>query len=125
VLCTNGHNNYDYVQACRLCGVTTFVAPSAAFTPPPQTNGMAVASMVLGIVWLVGVGSVLALVFGYKAKGQIGQSGERGEGMATAGIVLGWVGIAGAIFEIFFLSVLFHTVTHIVHLPPCQFNCPQ
>jgi hypothetical protein len=122
MLCTNGHNNFDYVPACRICGVTTFIAPTVVLKPPPETNGMAVASMVLGIVWLYGLGSVLALVLGYQAKRQIGSSGERGEGMATAGIVLGWVGIVGAIFVIFFLSVLFHTV-HDVHLPPCQFNC--
>lgn len=61
-----------------------------------ETNGFAVASLVLGIVWIMGLGSVLALVFGYIAKGQIGSSGGRqtGRGMAIAGIVLGWVGVA-------------------------------
>jgi hypothetical protein len=29
-----------------------------------QTNGLAIASMVLGIVWVYWLGSVLALVFG-------------------------------------------------------------
>jgi len=59
------------------------------------TNGLAVASMVLGIVWVYWIGSILALIFGYIAKGQINQSGGRqtGKGMAIAGIVLGWVGI--------------------------------
>ena len=60
---------------------------------PPQvpTNGLAVASMVLGILCLYGIGSILALVFGYQAKGQIERSGgrESGRGMAIAGIVLG------------------------------------
>lgn len=65
--------------------------------PPVQitTNGFAVASLVLGIVWAMGIGSILALVFGYVAKSQIEQSGGRqtGSGMAIAGIVLGWVGV--------------------------------
>jgi hypothetical protein len=54
-----------------------------------------VASLVLGIVWLMGLGSILALVFGYIAKEQIDRSGGRqtGRGMAVAGIVLGWVGV--------------------------------
>lgn len=59
------------------------------------TNGFAIASLVLGIVWAMGVGSILALVFGYMAKSQIDQSAdeETGRGMAIAGIVLGWVGV--------------------------------
>jgi Domain of unknown function (DUF4190) len=63
------------------------------YAPPPRTNGLAIASMVLGIVWLYWIGSILALVFGYIAKRQIRERGENGGGMATAGIVLGWVGV--------------------------------
>jgi uncharacterized protein DUF4190 len=60
-----------------------------------KTNGLAIASMVLGILWLWWIGSVLALVFGMVAKSQIDNSGglQQGRGMAIAGIVLGWVGI--------------------------------
>jgi hypothetical protein len=58
---------------------------------------MSIASLVLGIIWLYGLGSILALVFGYVALRQIGQRNEGGRGMAIAGVVLGWVGVAGAI----------------------------
>lgn len=60
-----------------------------------STNGMAIASMVLGILWLYWIGSVLALVFGYIARKQIDASGgaQGGRGMAIAGIVLGWIGV--------------------------------
>lgn len=53
--------------------------------------------MVLGILWIYCVGSILALVFGYKARKEIDQSGgaQQGRGMATAGIVLGWIGVIG------------------------------
>jgi hypothetical protein len=65
-------------------------------------NGMAIASMVLGIVWIYWIGSILALVFGYIAKGQIRERNESGAGMATAGIVLGWVGVGIlAVFLVF------------------------
>lgn len=67
-----------------------------------RTNGMAIASMVLGILWLWWIGSVLALVFGYVAKSQIRDRNELGGGMATAGIVLGWVGVGlFALFVVF------------------------
>jgi hypothetical protein len=74
--------------------------PAAA--PPPYaagvaqtTNGLAVASLVLGILWLFWLGSLLALIFGYIGKSQIDQSGgaQGGKGLAIAGIVLGWVGV--------------------------------
>ena len=60
---------------------------------PARTNGMAIASLVLGILWLYWIGSILALVLGYTAKRQIRERGEAGSGMATAGIVLGWIGV--------------------------------
>ncbi|MEO6206862.1 MAG: DUF4190 domain-containing protein [Candidatus Limnocylindrales bacterium] len=68
---------------------------------------MAVASMVLGILWIYWIGSILALVFGYVAKRQIRDAGGTlgGSGMATAGIVLGWVGI-GILALIILFSIL-------------------
>lgn len=84
--------------------------------PPPvpqavyvqtKTNGFAIAALVLGIVWVYWVGSILALVFGYVAKSQIERSGgrESGLGMATAGIVLGWIGVG--ILLAFLVLILF------------------
>lgn len=63
---------------------------------PGEANGFALASFVLGLVWLMGLGSILALVFGYVAKGEIERSrgAQAGRGFAIAGIVLGWVGVA-------------------------------
>jgi hypothetical protein len=63
-----------------------------------QTSGKATAALVLGILGLVLcplICSVLALVFGYQARSEIDASGGRisGRGSATAGVVLGWVGV--------------------------------
>jgi hypothetical protein len=60
-----------------------------------KTNGFAIASMVLGIIWIYWIGSILALVFGYIARSQIkrSQGMQSGDGMAIAGIVLGWIGV--------------------------------
>jgi hypothetical protein len=69
--------------------------PSADDVPPSTTNGFAIASLVLGIVWIYWIGSILALIFGYIAKSQIERSNGRqsGKGLAIAGIVLGWIGV--------------------------------
>lgn len=69
-----------------------------------STNGFAIASLVLGIVGVVFVlpslgiflfmiPGVLALVFGYIARRQIKQHDQDGAGMATAGIILGYVAV--------------------------------
>ena len=71
-----------------------------------RTNGMAVASMVLGILWIYWIGSILALVFGYTAKRQIQARGDLGGGMATAGIVLGWIGVGLLVLPLFFRIML-------------------
>jgi Domain of unknown function (DUF4190) len=67
--------------------------PGYGWPPPQRTNGLAVASLVLGILWIYWIGSILALVFGYIARNQIRERGDSGDGMAIAGIVLGWVGV--------------------------------
>jgi Domain of unknown function (DUF4190) len=70
-------------------------------------NCLAIASLVLGILWFYWVGSILALVFGYAAKREIRRDPTRlsGGGMATAGIVLGWIGVAMLVIMI--IVVLF------------------
>jgi hypothetical protein len=77
-------------------------APYGAPVVQATTNGLAIASMVLGILWLYWIGSILALVFGYVAKGQIDRSAGRqtGRGMAIAGIVLGWIGVAALVLVV-------------------------
>jgi hypothetical protein len=125
--CTNcGTVATDEAHFCPRCG-SSMAAPAAAevplasapppppppyaqpqqpyyggLGPAPRTNGMAVASLVLGIIWLFWVGSILALVFGYVGKGQIDRSGgaQSGRGLAIAGIVLGWVGVGTLVLTI-------------------------
>lgn len=98
MLCTNGHNNPDFATFCTQCGVNTFVPGTAMASR--TTNGFAVASMVLGILWLYWVGSVLALVFGYIARQQIRERNQAGDSMALAGITLGWIGVGIAVIII-------------------------
>ncbi len=68
----------------------------------PSTNGFSIAALVLGIVWVFGIGAILAVIFGFVARKQIRDSGgqQGGGGMALAGIILGFVGIAGLILWI-------------------------
>jgi uncharacterized membrane protein len=62
----------------------------------PATNGLAVASFVAGLLWLAWFGSIVAVILGHVALRQIKQSGgrETGNGLAIAGLVLGYMGVA-------------------------------
>lgn len=64
-----------------------------------STSGMAIASLVLAIVWLGGIGSLAAVVFGILAIRQINNSrgAQGGKGMAIAGTVIGGLGIVASI----------------------------
>jgi hypothetical protein len=61
-----------------------------------ETNGLAIASMFVGIIWLFGIGSIVAIVLGYAGLKQIDASGghQGGRAIAIAGIVIGIVGLA-------------------------------
>jgi len=62
------------------------------------TNGKATASLILGILGLLCcplVLSVLAIIFGFMARTEIANSRgvQKGDGMALAGIIMGFIGI--------------------------------
>ena len=69
---------------------------AVVYVAQSRNNGLAIASMVLGIVWVYWIGSLLAVIFGHIALSQIKKSEgrQRGRGMAIAGVVLGYVGLA-------------------------------
>lgn len=81
---------------------------NSQWQPSGGTPGKAIASLILSIVGLVlcpYVFSVLALVFGYMARGEIKRSGGglQGEGLALAGIIIGWGSIA--VWTLFIVAV--------------------
>lgn len=90
---------------CRYCAHDFRFGIGAA--QQTRTNGLAIASMVLGILWVYWIGSILAVIFGHRAIRQIDHSGglEGGRGMATAGLVLGYIGIVTAVI-IFVVAIV-------------------
>lgn len=87
---------------CEACGASIRIDElTAALTPADETsnggpgrNSLALASIVLAVLWIGGLGSLLAVISGRMAKRQIRNRREGGEGLATAGIALGVVGLA-------------------------------
>jgi len=68
-----------------------------AMVPVTPTNGLAIGSLVCGILefFTFGLAAVPAVILGHLARGQIRRTGERGDGMAIAGLILGWLAIGG------------------------------
>lgn len=58
-----------------------------------QTDGYAIASLVLGILPILGISSILAVVFGHVAVARVKRTRRRGIGMATIGLTLGYLWI--------------------------------
>ena len=69
-------------------------------------NGFAIASLVLGIVWLCWIGSFLAISFGRLAISQIRDRGQQGNGLAIAGLTLGLVEAGTFILLIFLPHII-------------------
>jgi hypothetical protein len=80
------------------------VYPQADYTQPyaqtpygtpgyggPGTNSLAIASLICSLAGLVvGISAPVGAILGHIARKQIRTSGEQGEGMALAGIIVGW-----------------------------------
>jgi len=79
-------------------GMTAYPQPYLAVYRPPvvsrRTSSLAIASLVCGLAQpFFGLTTIPAIVLGYVARERIRRSGEDGSGLATAGLVLGWIGI--------------------------------
>lgn len=79
--------------------MTSYSDPSNPMPPLKSNSTLALASLILGILgWTLipTVGSIAAIITGHMAKNEIKNSmgGLGGEGMATAGLVLGYANIA-------------------------------
>ena len=80
--------------------------------PMRQTSTLAVVSLVFGILgWtlLPFVGSIAAIVTGHMARSEIRRAPERleGDGLAIAGLVLGYLAIAMAVLAVVAVILFF------------------
>jgi hypothetical protein len=80
--------------------MAAYPPPYPPYQPAPQQNSTtAIISLVAGIAGLTifpFIGSIVAVILGHMAKGEISRSGGMlgGSGAATWGLVLGYVGVA-------------------------------
>jgi type IV pilus assembly protein PilA len=106
VFCSGCGNNVPVGEKfCRVCGkeVSVASAPAPVLGPaaegtifPAQASGKAIASLVYGLFLVAFPLSILAIILGHLSVSEIRKSAGRlkGEGMAIAGLVLGYCGLA-------------------------------
>jgi hypothetical protein len=75
---------------------------------PPRTNRLAIASLVCGLGQLLAgfPAGIAAITLGHMARRRIRETGEQGGGIATAGLILGYVGTVGLLLLILLLVVV-------------------
>jgi Domain of unknown function (DUF4190) len=95
---------YSAVPYSPAPGVVPYVpVPPVVVVQGPPTSGLAVASLVLSILGLVsgccsfGIFSILAVIFGHAAMGETRNGRKSGQGMAVAGLVMGYIVLIPAI----------------------------
>lgn len=104
MFCRNcGTENADQAQFCKRCGAGLPAPPSAlgqSFTGPVHSSGKAIASLICGIFAFVFPSAVAAIILGHISLSEIRKSAGRltGHGIAMAGLILGYVGVAAIPF---------------------------
>ena len=88
-----------YGQPPQQYGQPPYGQPHYGYPQPSSTNGFAIASLICAFLC-----TPLGLIFGFIAKSQIRQTGQQGNGLATAGIVISAVSIAVGIIA--FIAIL-------------------
>jgi Domain of unknown function (DUF4190) len=87
-----------------------------------RTSGLAIASLVFGILtWtaLPFIGALLAIIFGHNARNEIRRAPPgtiEGDGMALAGLILGWAHMLILIGALLFVFIFMGGLAFLAHL---------
>ncbi len=90
----------------------SYQTSQGGYNPAPPNSSTALIALIagiLGLTFIPVIGSIVAVITGPMAKKEIRESAGAlsGDGLATAGIVLGWIGIALTILGICGFGLVF------------------
>jgi hypothetical protein len=100
-------------------GATAYGSAPAYGAPygAAKTNSLAIVSLVSSLVGLLiipFVGSIVGVITGHMALGQIKQTGEQGRGLALAGTIMGYAGLLFVVLGVIaFLAFLPFLITSV------------
>lgn len=73
-------------------------------TTPRRISGMCVISLICGVVWFFGLGSLLAVIYGFIGVRECRRKDMRGEAVGYLGVIVGTLGLIGTV--IFVVSTM-------------------
>ena len=88
-------------------------APAYGQPTGAKTNVLAIVSLIASIAGIViawGIGSIVGIICGHISLSQIKKTGEEGRGMAVAGLIVGYIGLALAILSVIIIAIIFGTI---------------
>jgi hypothetical protein len=90
-------------------GYGTPPAAPYGYQAPRKTNGMAIAAMVVSLASLLTcpIVGVVGIILGNRARNEIRSTGEDGDGMALAGIIVGWIAIGLTVLYVCLFAGMF------------------
>ena len=100
----------------------------------PKTNSLALARIICGgaQIFLGPLITIPAIVLGHMARKQIRSTGENGDGLALAGLLLGWAGLVTFVILAIVFVVFYTTMWHSINsygsapaAPPVPTLLPQ
>jgi competence protein ComGC len=106
MFCSNcGVSNVETNQFCGSCGRPLALTPPPGEQPQPtvmpggpapQTSGKAIASLALGFLFWMFPAAIAAIILGHISRSEIRRSAGhlKGNGLALAGLILGYLGVA-------------------------------
>jgi len=88
-------------------------APAYGQPTGAKTNVLAIVSLIASIAGIViawGIGSIVGIICGHISLSQIKKTGEEGRGLAVAGLIVGYIGLALAILSVIIIAIVFGTI---------------
>lgn len=85
-------------------------APAPTVVAAPQTNVLAIVSLVAGVAGLTVLpflGSIVAVVTGHIGRKELRAKGQNGDGLAIAGLITGYIGIGLGLLVALILFIFF------------------
>lgn len=97
------------------------------YQPAQPNSTTAIISLVAGILGLTvfpGIGSIIAVITGHMAKGEIARSGGAlgGSGAATWGLILGYIGVALLVLSVCGIVLVFMGLCTLPFVIPVDTN---
>lgn len=83
-------------QAAPAYGQQSYPQPYAQQSPNQKYNVLAIVSLVTSVLGI----SLAGIITGHIGLSQIGRTGEKGRGLAIAGLVIGYLGILASIIAL-------------------------